>query len=62
VEDVRFVEGFQAFDNLNENAPNVILTQVGLLFLMTSNLLEKITVVCILHYDTSQGNKAISTN
>lgn len=45
------VKSTQAPNNLNENAPNVFLFDIGLLFLVSSDFLEKVTVVCILHHD-----------
>ena len=52
MENVRIVQRLQALDDLDEDAPDVILTQVGLLFLVPSNLLEQISIVCVLHDDT----------
>ena len=40
MENVCVVEGLKAFDHLNENAPDVLLSQVSLLFLVPGNFLK----------------------
>ena len=51
MENVRVVQGFQTFYNLDENAPNVVLAEVSLLFLMSSDLLKEVSIVRVFHYD-----------
>jgi hypothetical protein len=52
VHDVEVVHGLQAADDLNKDAPNILLGESRLLLLMLRDLLEQITVICILHDDT----------
>ena len=49
MENVRVVEGLEPLDHLDEDAPDVLLTQIGLLLLMPGDLLEQISIVCVLH-------------
>lgn len=49
MEDINFVQRSETLDDLDENAPDVFLLEVCLLFLMTRNFLEHITVVRVLH-------------
>ena len=49
MEDGCLVQGAQATDHLDENAPNLLLLDVLLVFLMLSDLLEQIAVIAILH-------------
>ena len=53
MENVRVVEGLEPFDHLDEDAPNVLLSQIGLLLLVPGDLLEQISIVCILHDDAT---------
>lgn len=57
MENIYVVQRFKALDELNEDAPDVFFAQVGLFLLMARNLLEKITVVCILHNDATAQNE-----
>ena len=49
MENVRVVEGLEPLDHLDEDAPDVLLSQIGLLLLVPGDLLEQISIVCILH-------------
>ena len=57
MEDVGVVERLESLHNLDEDAPDVLLTQVSLLFLVTRYLLEEVTIVCIFHYDTDTSSR-----
>ena len=41
----------KAFHDLNEDTPNLLLTNAGALFLVFDNLMAKITLIRILHND-----------
>lgn len=58
MENVRVVQGFQTFYNLDENAPNVVLAEVRLLLLMSSDLLKEVSIVCVFHYDADWTNES----
>ena len=49
MEDISVVKRLQALDHLNEDAPDVIFSEIGLLFLVACDLLEQVTVIGILH-------------
>ena len=51
MENVRVVQRFQTLDHLNEDTPDVLFAQVGLFFLVASDFLEKVAIVCVLHDD-----------
>ena len=57
MEDVHIMQSLQSLYDLDENAPNVIFFEVGLLLLVLCNLLEEISVVCILHYNTKMSRE-----
>jgi len=50
VEYVNVVQRFKSLYDLNQNAPDVFLSQVCLFSLVSGNLLEEIAIVSILHY------------
>ena len=52
MENVYIMERFKTFHHLDEDAPYILFSEVGLLFLMFTNFLEKISIVCVFHYDT----------
>jgi len=54
VENVGVVEGLEAFDDLDENAPDVFLAEVGLFFLVPRDFLEKVAIIGVFHNDTAQ--------
>ena len=43
------VQRLEASYNLDEDVPDLLLLDVGLSFLVAANLLENVTIVCILH-------------
>ena len=43
------VQCLEASYNLDEDVPDLLLLDVGLSFLVAANLLENVTIVCILH-------------
>ena len=49
MEDISVVKRLQALDYLDKDAPDVIFSEVGLLFLVACDLLEQVTVIGILH-------------
>jgi len=51
MENIDVMQGFQSLDELDEDAPDVILAQVGLLFLVARNFLKEVTIIGILHDD-----------
>ena len=51
MENVDVVQSFQALDHLDEDAPDVFLSQIGLLTLVASDLLEQISIVGIFHHN-----------
>ena len=53
VHDVEVMHSFEAPDDLNKDAPNILLGESRLLLLMLRDLLEQVTVICVLHDDTS---------
>ena len=55
MENVHIVKGFETFHNLDEDAPDVILSEVCLLLLMLSDFLEEISIVCILHHNANMN-------
>ena len=60
VENAPHVKGSQASDNLNKDVPDLLLLDVGLSFLVVTDFLENITVVCIFHYQTEAGCRFIN--
>lgn len=48
------VESLEASNYLNEYFPDLILRNILLLLLMMSNLLEQVSIVGILHYNTAK--------
>jgi len=63
MEDQSFVECSQATDHLDENAPNVLLLDVLLVFLVLGDLLEQVTVITVLHHNAKQmRSKNINEN
>ena len=52
MENIHIVQRLQTLDHLDEDAPDIVLLKVGLLLLMLSDFLEKITIVDILHHNT----------
>ena len=54
VENVSIVKGLQTLDNLYKDAPDIFLAQIRLLFLMSCNFLEKISIIGELHNYTKQ--------
>lgn len=54
VHDVEVMHSFEAPDDLNKDAPNILLGESRPLLLMLRDLLEQVTVICVLHYDTSE--------
>ena len=55
MENVYVVKWFETFYNLDEDAPDVILSEVCLLLLMLSNFLEEISIVRILHHNANMN-------
>ena len=53
------MQGFQTFYYLDEDAPDIVLFEISLLFLMLGYFLEKITVVCIFHHDAENALQAL---
>ncbi len=53
VEDFDVVEGLEPANDLDEYAPDFVLTDVALLLLVHSDLLEQISVVRVLHDDAA---------
>ena len=51
MENIHIVQRLQALDHLDEDAPDIVLLKVGLLLLMLSDFLEKVTIVGILHHN-----------
>ena len=51
MEDVNVMQGFQALDHLDENAPDVLLSQIRLILLVPSDLLEQVPIVRVFHND-----------
>ena len=54
VKNVGVVKGLQTLDNLDKDTPDIFFTQVGLLFLVSCNFLEKISIIGKLHDYTRQ--------
>ena len=46
------MQRLESFDNLDKNSPNVILFEIGLLFLVLANFLKEIAIIGVLHYNT----------
>ena len=55
MENVYIMERFKTFNYLDEDAPYIFFSEVGLFFLMFGNFLEEITIVCVFHYDTDKN-------
>ena len=62
MENVRIMKRLQALDNLDKDSPDVVFTQVSLFLLVTSDLLEQIPIVCVLHNDTIQTHSTLVTD
>ena len=54
MENVSIVKGLQTLNNLNKDSPDIFLAQIRLLFLMSCNFLEKISIIGELHNYTKQ--------
>ena len=54
------MEGSQPSDNLNEYVPNFLLLDVGFSFLVAADLLEHVSVVCVLHHQAQAGRRLIN--
>ena len=52
MQDLTAVKGTEASHNLDENIPDFLLFDVGFPFLIVADLLEDISIVSILHYQT----------
>ena len=57
VENLAVMQGLETADNLYENVPYLLFFDVGLALLVATYLLEHVSVVCILHYQTAYDNK-----
>ena len=55
MENIHVVKWFETFHNLDEDAPDVVLSEVCLLLLMLSDFLEEISIVCILHHNANMN-------
>lgn len=53
MEDLVLVQHFQTFDYLNENSPDLLFFQVGLLLLVLCDFLVQVALVRVLHHDTN---------
>lgn len=53
------VQRLEASYNLDEDVPDLLLLDVGLSFLVAANLLEHVTIVCILHYEAQTGARFV---
>jgi hypothetical protein len=51
VQDLHVVQGFQAFDNLNNNFPDVLLLHELLGLLALTDSLKAVAVVCEFHHN-----------
>ena len=51
MENVDVVQCFEALDHLDEDAPDVFFSQIGLLTLVASDFLEQISIVGIFHHN-----------
>ena len=51
MENFKFMECLQAFYHLNKDIPNLIFLKIGSIFLMFSDLLEKIAIVSKFHHN-----------
>ncbi len=49
---VQVMHRLEATDHLNKDAPNILLGECRLVLLILRYLLEKVTVVSVLHDDT----------
>ena len=55
MENVYVVKWFETFYYLDEDAPDVVLSEVCLLLLMLSNFLEEISIVRIFHHNANMN-------
>ena len=58
MENIGVMERLQALDNLDEDAPDVFLSQIGLLLLVSGDFLKQIPIVRILHDNAKNMNKS----
>ena len=58
MENIGVMESFQPLDNLYEYPPDIFLSQVSLLLLVTRDFLEKISIIRELHNDAKISEKA----
>ena len=58
MENVRVVERLQTLDYLDKDAPDVFLSQIGLLLLVSGDFLKQIPIVRILHNNAKNMNKS----
>ena len=58
MENIGVVESFQPFDNLYEYSPDIFLSQISLLLLVSRDFLEKITIIRVLHNNAKLSEKA----
>ena len=52
VEDLAIVQRLQPAHYLNKYVPDLLLFDIGFALLVTANLLEDVTIICVLHYET----------
>ena len=50
MQDFALVKYLEASNDLDEDVPNFLLLDVGLSFLVVTDLLKHVSVVCILHH------------
>ena len=55
MKNVNVVKWFETFYYLDEDTPDVILSEVCLFLLMLSNFLEEISIVRILHHNANMN-------
>lgn len=55
MEDAALMECSETPDYLDEDIPDFLLFNIGLAFLVVTNFLKDITIVCILHDQTQTG-------
>ena len=56
MENVGVVKNFKSLDDLDEDSPDILFSQVSLFLLVSRDLLEQIPVVCVLHDNTKLIN------
>ena len=62
MENIGVVQSLETLDDLNKNPPDVFLSQIGLLLLVTRDFLEQITVVRILHNNATAQRQTCMLN